>query len=405
MAIVFSEGIFLWADLLTDLTGAGTNDGITTDQIGWAEDQNNWYYCTAAAAGSSTWAALATGGASELGTAVENTGATNPALMDATFTWQIAQTQNLTFENATSNNNLLVVAPASGADTVTLGWGFSTGGGDTVFVNSQTFDVNSTGITLNYATWPAADGTASQVLTTDGAGALSWAAAGGNTSSLAQVDVTQSTGSLSASGGSIDINFTSVLDKGLVISLEVTRTAGTGGDDIDIEFFTKDTFLAADRIYFAEAADGTTAFIDRSGFFVEDEDVTREFHVRVTNQSASAATFDVQICAQGEGLVGAVDHLSFTDLKTTSYTAVSWEHVKYDPSTPTVTVSFPASPATDDQVGVKNCTTDTTSCTISGNGNNVEDPSSPGSTAASVGIAAAGVSLIYQYDGTEWWIV
>lgn len=62
MAIVFSQGVFLWADLLTDLTGSGSDDGITTNQIAWAEDQNNWYYCTATAASSSTWTALATGG-------------------------------------------------------------------------------------------------------------------------------------------------------------------------------------------------------------------------------------------------------------------------------------------------------------------------------------------------------
>ena len=62
MAIVFSQGVFLWADLLTDLTGNGSDDGITTNQIGWAEDQSNWYYCTATAASTSTWAALATGG-------------------------------------------------------------------------------------------------------------------------------------------------------------------------------------------------------------------------------------------------------------------------------------------------------------------------------------------------------
>jgi len=178
MAIVISQGIFLWADLLTDLTGSGSDNGISTDQIAWAEDQSNWYYCVTVAASTSTWTALSGGGSAELGAAVEDTGATNPALMDATFTWQIAQTQSLTFENATSNNDLLILAPASGADVITLGHGYSVGAGDTVNVNSQTFTVNSTAITLEYATWPASDGVSGQTLTTNGAGALSWATGG-----------------------------------------------------------------------------------------------------------------------------------------------------------------------------------------------------------------------------------
>jgi len=123
--------------------------------------------------------------------------------------------------------------------------------------------------------------------------------AGGGASTLVQVDQTLTTGSLGASGGTVSLNITSFINKGSIISLSVTRTAGTGGDDVDIEVFTKDTFLAADRIYFAEAADASTAYIDRSSFYYEDEDTSTELHVKVTNQSAAAATFDVNAVAQG----------------------------------------------------------------------------------------------------------
>lgn len=95
----------------------------------------------------------------------------------------------------------------------------------------------------------------------------------------------------------------------------------------------------------------------------------------------------------------------FTATKTGSYTASSNEHVKYDVSGPTFTLTMPSSPSTNDQVGIKNVTTSITAITLSGNGNNVEDPFSAGSMSSSVSVTGAGVSLIYQYDGTAWWIV
>jgi len=97
--------------------------------------------------------------------------------------------------------------------------------------------------------------------------------------------------------------------------------------------------------------------------------------------------------------------LTFTATKTANYTASAGEAVLYDPSGGTFTLSMPGSPATDDQVGIKNAGTSATAVTLSGNGNNVEDPSSPGSVAASVSVSGGGVSIIYQFDGTQWWIV
>lgn len=57
-----------------------------------------------------------------------------------------------------------------------LAW-FAGGTGTTVALQHNGVDkvvVNSLGITIDYALWPSADGTADQVLTTDGAGTLSW---------------------------------------------------------------------------------------------------------------------------------------------------------------------------------------------------------------------------------------
>jgi hypothetical protein len=81
----------------------------------------------------------------------------------------------------------------------------------------------------------------------DSTGAAVWEAAGGGggtggTATLIQTDQTLTTGSLSASGGTVDLNLTDFIDEGLIFDLQVTRTAGTGGDDIDVEIYTEDTF-------------------------------------------------------------------------------------------------------------------------------------------------------------------
>ena len=106
------------------------------------------------------------------------------------------------------------------------------------------------------------------------------------------------------------------------------------------------------------------------------------------------------------GVLADNQHQLFTSAKTSNYTAASKEFVRYDISGPTFILKMPSAPSTDDRVGIKNVTTDISAITLDGNGNNVEDPSSPGSVAASVSVAGAGISLIYQYDGAgKWWIV
>lgn len=83
------------------------------------------------------------------------------------------------------------------------------------------------------------------------------------------------------------------------------------------------------------------------------------------------------------------------------HTATVTELVLYDPSGGTFTINAPANPVLGDRWAVKNTTTDTTSVTINGNGNNIEDPGA-GAIVASYGLATALVSLDYLYDGTNW---
>jgi hypothetical protein len=80
------------------------------------------------------------------------------------------------------------------------------------------------------------------------------------------------------------------------------------------------------------------------------------------------------------------------------------ERVLYDPSGGTFTISAPASPTKDDRFSIKNTTVDVTSMTISGNGTNIEDPSTS-TFLASFALATALVSIDFLFDGTNWIIV
>jgi hypothetical protein len=62
------------------------------------------------------------GGAATLASVVASVGV-SPSLQSAPFVWQIADTESLTFEGVTANEDLLVLAHVSGADVVTLGHG------------------------------------------------------------------------------------------------------------------------------------------------------------------------------------------------------------------------------------------------------------------------------------------
>lgn len=91
---------------------------------------------------------LGSGGASTLSSVVANVGV-SPSLQSAPFVWQISDTEFLTFEGVTANENLLTLAHTSGADVITVGHG----GGDRLnaltatnnFFFGATFDSASTG--------------------------------------------------------------------------------------------------------------------------------------------------------------------------------------------------------------------------------------------------------------------
>lgn len=96
--------------------------------------------------------------------------------------------------------------------------------------------------------------------------------------------------------------------------------------------------------------------------------------------------------------------LTPTAAKVANYTALFNERVLYDPSGGTFTITAPVTPLTGEQWAIKNVTTDTTSITINGNGNNIEDPLGP-AFVASYAVNITLISVIYMFDGTNWIIL
>lgn len=101
---------------------------------------------------------------------------------------------------------------------------------------------------------------------------------------------------------------------------------------------------------------------------------------------------------------GGGGSLAFTPTKTANYTAAAGELVKFDPTSATFTLTFPAAPVANARVGFKNVSTSTRAITLDGNGNTVEDPASY-AVAATVLVGGNGLDLTYQYNGTSWLIV
>ena len=106
------------------------------------------------------------------------------------------------------------------ADTLALG---AVGSISMTGDNSITLTPGTT-LVLDYATWPTADGTSGQVLSTNGAGTLSWAASGGG--SAWSQETTQTTDA--TTGVTIATPIATVTD-GTQHSVEVLITAESGG--------------------------------------------------------------------------------------------------------------------------------------------------------------------------------
>lgn len=83
-------------------------------------------------------------------------------------------------------------------------------------------------------------------------------------------------------------------------------------------------------------------------------------------------------------------------------TATVGEIQRYDPNSGGVQVNAPASPSTGERFAVKNVTTDMTSTTISGNGNNIEEVTKNSAFQASFTTTIRRFFGHWIFDGTQW---
>jgi hypothetical protein len=102
-----------------------------------------------------------------------------------------------------------------------------------------------------------------------------------------------------AAADSTTQDVTSWLNRGLVHYLKVQETGGSMTGTYDIEIYGKDTYLAADLMYQAQAIDPATDFEDWLPFWYKDKDGTKELHVKIINNDASnGGTFTVTLEAE-----------------------------------------------------------------------------------------------------------
>jgi hypothetical protein len=96
------------------------------------------------------------------------------------------------------------------------------------------------------------------------------------------------TGIAVTASSAVETDVTAIMNRGLVNYLKVEETGGLVSGTYDIEFFAKDTFLAADLLYKAEGIDPASDYQDWIPWFCRDADDTSEVHVKITNDDAGA---------------------------------------------------------------------------------------------------------------------
>jgi hypothetical protein len=96
-----------------------------------------------------------------------------------------------------------------------------------------------------------------------------------------------------------NFNLTSFVNKGFTYKITVDETAGLVTGTYDLEFYAKDTFLAADLLYQVTGIDPTTAapnWSDQLPIWLQDEDASTELHMRINNtDTGNQGTYTVTV--------------------------------------------------------------------------------------------------------------
>lgn len=92
---------------------------------------------------------------------------------------------------------------------------------------------------------------------------------------------------------------------------------------------------------------------------------------------------------------------TFTSVQTGTYTAAADEVVRYNASGGTFQINMPSSPVSGQEVEIEEDVGDATNVTVSGNGNNIQDPAAP-TLAASVSAGGAYANFRWRFNGSVW---
>ena len=139
------------------------------------------------------------------------------------------------------------------------------------------------------------------VLTASGATAAGWQpAAGGGAEIFAKRGASVITiGPVGSGGGTATSNVTTWFNEGIIIRIRLVASANTV--QTTLEFYAKDTFMAADLLYQATNVDAwNNAYIDLVPDYYTDDDVSAELHVKITNNGANPASYDLEVVGLGQ---------------------------------------------------------------------------------------------------------
>jgi hypothetical protein len=288
----------------------------------------------------------------------------------------------------------------------------TTTSGDVTVSSAGTLTLTpTTSLVLDYATWPSADGTNGQVLSTNGAGVLSWTTGGSGGGSAWASETAMTTG---ASATNTIATPVSGLPDGEQTSVEV-QIFGVDSADATNTYYRRQVVT-----YYRDGGNTTTWTIVDAG-----RDERRGTFPTTLTAGLTTSTNDVVVNADTTGVAGTINWTTLyltrdgivsggggnptqitwnVTTQTASFTAASNTKYKYDASTFSGTISMPASPANGDEVILKNVSSSASAVTISGNGNNIEDPSTY-SLVASTTVSGDGSSVTYSFDGTQWLLI
>lgn len=94
-----------------------------------------------------------------------------------------------------------------------------------------------------------------------------------------------------------------------------------------------------------------------------------------------------------------------SDETTGDVTAVAFKTLRYNPTNGTFIISMPATAEVGDIVRIKNVSASLEFVTISGNGNYIEDPDESFAVVNQFYLSGDGISVTWEFDGTNWLVI